>query len=109
APTQPAASQPTSAPATGSVTSFVEIVAGEPCGNGGGKTMYLVNKHDSKLIKVKVRRSWTANGKPATTDLSYAVKPGQDGRKQLGCSSTKTAAGEVRTFGWTVVEASFAD
>lgn len=88
---------------------FVKIIEGGACGNADGRSIYLVNGHDSRLIRVKVRKAWSANGKAQTSDQEIVVRPGRANRRQLGCSQQRIGRGEIRSFDWEIIAAQFAD
>lgn len=108
APTAPDA--PATAPAADSEAAvFISIVAGQECGNARGRQMFVVNGHETKTIRIVIMRSWQDRGKPGSANSTVVVKPGETGKRSLGCNETKLRDGEVRKFEWTIVTAEYAD
>jgi polyhydroxybutyrate depolymerase len=83
---------------------FAAIRLDGDCGNAGGKMAYVENRHETRAVRVEVRRTVTTGGEATRT---VTVPPAS--RHRLGCTATATATGEVRVLEWTVVEAEFTD
>lgn len=81
---------------------FVTIVMEGECGEGQFAT--LVNSHESRLIEVKIRRSWTDRDKPASAESTVVVRAGD--RRRLGCTHQRLTR-EVREFTWEILSADF--
>jgi pimeloyl-ACP methyl ester carboxylesterase len=106
---EPAPDEPPAPPPSGDTAgaaAFAKIEEGRECGAAGGRQQYLVNTHESRTIRVVVRRSWTVRDKPMTKDETIVVRPGPSARKRLGCSA-RIVSGQQRVFGWTIVSADF--
>jgi hypothetical protein len=67
--------------------------------------MSLVNKHESKAIRVSVEKRWEDQGKPQTSRTTMVIRPGDSAKRTLGCSAAKGQGGVIRSFTWVVVQA----
>jgi hypothetical protein len=98
---------PAPAPAPAGPRDHVRIVEGDSCGRGDGKFMYLENTHESRIIRVRIRRVWTTPVGERSTEETIVVRPGQGDRRRLGCSEQQISRNEVRRFRWEILEAEF--
>ncbi len=83
----------------------LEIVEGGECGNEG-RIMFLVNRHGSRMIQARIRRTWVDRGRSMSHETVEVVRPGEANKRELGCTHRRTGR-DVREFTWEIVEARF--
>lgn len=95
------------APQPTGIAQYLRIVEGDSCGRADGRFIYLENIHDSKPIRARIRRTWSTPNGERSAEESVIARPGESGRRRLGCSEQLIGRGEVRQFRWDIVEAEF--
>jgi hypothetical protein len=84
---------------------YVTLIFTGECGDEG-RIAFLRNTHESKVIEVKLRKSWTDRGSPQSVEMTEVVRPGERNQRRLGCTHQRSGR-EVREFSWEIVHASF--
>ena len=95
-----------SPPDAESAARFVVIVLGEPCGNADGQIASIRNTHASRMIRVRLSKTWSNRGEAMSRESTLLLRPG-DHAKRLGCSKRRVSAEEIRSFRWTILTAEF--
>lgn len=85
---------------------YVEIVLGDPCGSGGGREAHIINRHESKPIRIEISKSWLDNGTTRSRTGTLVVRPGEQNMRRLGCTEVGRP-GQSREFSWSIVMAVF--
>jgi hypothetical protein len=89
------------------VAQYLRIVEGDTCGRGEGRFVFLENLHESKVIRARVRRTWTTPVGERSVEENVVVRPGEGSRQRLGCSEQPVGRNEVRRLRWEVIDAEF--
>lgn len=82
------------------------IVEGEACGTEDGRTIHLINVHESRVLEVRVKRIWQDRDREMSVEEVIVVRPGDADKRRLGCSRQR-AGRDVREFRWEVVSVRF--